>query len=65
MSEIWVRLVPKNEQYIPSKESATLAIKYFCEEINNWIYDENLEETDLDEVKAEIFSAFEMKGVTW
>ena len=57
MSEIWVRLVPKNEQYIPSKEAVTLAVKYFCKEINSWSYDEELEETALDdEVKAEVFS---------
>jgi hypothetical protein len=56
MSETWVRLVPKNEQYIPSKEAISLAIRYFCKEINDWNDVEDLEESPLDEVKAEIYS---------
>jgi hypothetical protein len=54
MSETWVRLVPRNEQYIPSNEAISLADKYFCEEVNGWEYYENAEKSDFDEVKSEI-----------
>jgi hypothetical protein len=54
MSETWVQLVPRNEQYIPSNEAISLADKYFCEEVNGWEYDENAEKSEIDEVKSEI-----------
>ena len=61
----WTRT--KYEQYIPSKEAISLAVKYFWKEINSWNYVEDLEESPLDEVKPEVFDTltFLDAGTNW
>jgi hypothetical protein len=48
MSETWLRLVPRNEEYIPSPEAQVSAAKYFFQEFHDFDDLESLETEDFD-----------------
>jgi hypothetical protein len=47
MSETWLRLVPRNEEYIPSPEAQVSAAKYFFQEFHDF--------DDLESLETEAF----------